>query len=356
MSWFQQNKFTAIFGGVTVVLAGAVGFLLVGAKGEYEKKKSDFESKLSELQALQGGKPFPNDKNVAAYKAELAKVDGEISKLHQQLVATEFPAEDVRPNVFQDRLKQTIDRIKGESLTKKMLLPGQKKDDAAAVVADATFNLGFDYLDKLPQDEASSELARELKVIEFVVQQLLDNGVTQLHEVKRSKLPVEAGEKAAEKKRDEKKPASGGKNKGEDGPKLVTTHKFEVKFQAHQSSFMKILNNISQAKQPFIIPRRVVVRNEKLDGPIKEAPGLAVAPPPADPAAAPADPAAAPATPATPAEGAAPAPAAPTPAAGGSGKINWIVGEEKLEVELELEMVDFADVKVAADTKAKASK
>lgn len=79
--------------------------------------------------------------------------------------------------------------------------------------------------------------------------------------------------------------------------------------------------------------------------------------PPADPAAAaPADPAAAPATPATPAEGAAPAPAAPTPAAGGSGKINWIVGEEKLEVELELEMVDFADVKVAADTKAKASK
>lgn len=356
MSWFQQNKFTAIFGGVTVVLAGAVGFLVVGAKGEYEKKKSDFESKLSELQSLQGGKPFPNDKNVAAYKAELAKVDGEISKLHQQLVATEFPMEDVRPNVFQDRLKQTIDRIKGESLTKKMFLPGQKKDDAAAVVADATFNLGFDYLDKLPQDEASSELARELKVIEFVVQQLLDNGVTQLHEVKRAKLPVESGEKAAEKKKDEKKPSGGGKNKGEDGPKLVTTHKFEVKFQAHQSSFMKILNNISQAKQPFIIPRRVVVRNEKIDGPLKEAPGLAVVPPPADPAAAPADPAATPAAPATPADGATPAPAAPAPAAGGSGKFNWIVGEEKLEVELELEMVDFADVKVAADTKAKTSK
>ncbi len=340
MSWLQQNKFTVIFGGATVLLAGAVGFMVMGAKGEYEKKKSDFESKLSELQRLQEGRPFPNDKNVKAYKAEFAKVDGEFAKLHRQLLTAEFPLEEVQPNQFQDRLKQTIDRIKEESKTKKMLLPGQTKDDPAAVAGDAAFSLGFDYLDKLPTDEASSELARELKVIEFVVQQLLENGATQLVELKREKLALESAEKAVENKKDAKKPAGGAKNKNEEEVKLVTAHKFEVKFEAHQSSFMKILNAISQAKQPFIIPRRIVVRNEKLDGPIKEITAVAAPLVPSD----------------TPADPSAPPQATPTAPTAGAGKINWIVGEEKLVVELELEMVDFADLKVAAETKGKASK
>jgi hypothetical protein len=339
MSWLQQNKFTVIFGGVTVLLAGVVGFMVIGAKGEYEKKKTEFDSKLSELQRLREGKPFPNDKNVKAYKAELAKVEGEFAKLHQQLLATELPLEVVQPNQFQDRLKQTIDRIKEESKTKNMLLPGQKKDDASAVAVDAGFNLGFDYLDKLPTDEASSELARDLKVIEFVTQQLLEKGATQLIELKREKLALESTEKAAENKKDAKK-TGGAKNKSEEEVKLVSTHKFEVKFEAHQSSLMKILNAITQAKQPFIIPRRIVVRNEKLEGPIKE---IQVVAAPLVPSDTPADPA---------------APPQPTPSApnAGAGKINWIVGEEKLLVDLELEMADFADLKVAVETKGKASK
>lgn len=339
MSWFQQNKFTVIFGASTVVLAGAIGFLVVGAKAEFEKKKEDYDSKLSEMKTLRDGRPSPNDKNVKAYRAELAKVEAEFAKLHQQLLTTEFPLEPVQPNQFQDRLKQTIDRIKEESKAKKMLLPGQKKDDASAVAVDPGFNLGFDYLDKLPTDEASSELARQLKVIDFVMQQLLENGATQLSELKRQKLALESPDKAAENKKDAKKSGSS-KNKNEDEVKLVTSHKFEVKFEAHQSSFMRILNAITQAKQPFIIPRRIVVRNEKTDGPIKEIPVVAV---PLVPSDTPVDPAAT------------PQPAPTAPAAGGN-KINWIVGEEKVLVEMELEMVDFADLKVAVETKGKTSK
>jgi hypothetical protein len=362
MSWFSENKFTAIFGGATAVVAGALGWMVLGAKGELEARKSEFADTVSKLGNLQAGKPFPNDKNVDAYKAELSRVDGEVSKLHARLLSTELPLDDVRPNAFQDRLKQTVDRIKGDALAKKVLLPGQKKDDPSAVAADSSFNLGFslgtkNYLDALPQDEASSDLARQLKVVEFVVQQILSHGATQLLEVKRNPLPSEGGDKPT--KVDDKKPGADKKDKKgqEDLPKLVSKHKFEVKFVASQASFMKVLNSISTAQQPFIIVRRVTVRNEKVDGPLKQDPTLAV--PAADPNAAPADPAVAPGTPADPAAPIAVTPGAvATPESGKeANKLLWIVGEEKLEVDLELEMVDFADAKASQpDAKAKTSK
>lgn len=363
MSWFTENKFTAVFGGITVVAAGALGWLVLGAKGELEAKQSEFTDLTGKLTSLQTGKPFPNDKNAAAYKLEFARVEAELVKMHQRLLSTELPLEDVRPNAFQERLKQTVDKVKVESLAKKMLLPGQKKDDASAVAADTTFNLGFDYLSNQPQDEASSELARQLKTVDFVIQQLLANGATELLEIKREPLAVEKGDKAA--KKDEKKPAVGAaKGNTDDGPKLVVRNKFDVKFVASQASFMKILNAITSAPQPFIIPRRVNVKNEKTEGPSKEVAVLNVPAdaPPADPNA-PATPVSpAPATPAVPTTPAAPAtpgavaaPSEPTEAKG-PAKINWIVGEEKLVIELELEMVDFADAKVEADAKAKTSK
>lgn len=355
MSWFTENKFTAVFGGITVVAAGALGWLVLGAKGDLEAKQTEFTDFTGRLSNLQNGKPFPNDKNAAAYKQEFARVEAELVKMHQRLLATELPLEDVRPNAFQEQLKQTVDKIKAESLAKKMLLPGQKKDDASAVAADTTLNLGFDYLSTLPQDEASSELARQLKTMDFVMQQLLANGATELLEIKREPLAVEKGDKGA--KKDEKKPVAGApKGKTEEESKLVVRNKFEVKFVASQASFMKILNAITSAPQPFIIPRRVNVRNEKTEGPSKEVAVLNTPTdaPPADPAA-PATPAAPAASGATATPGAAAAPAEPTEAKG-PAKINWIVGEEKLVIELELEMVDFADAKVEADAKAKTSK
>ena len=369
MSWFQQNKFTAIFGGITLVATGVLGWLVLEAKGDLESAQASFSEKLGKLSNLQNGKPFPNEKSVAAYKSELARVEGEVSKLREKLVVTQFPLADVRPNAFQDLLKKVIDRIKQDAIAKKMLLPGQKKDDAAAVAADATFNLGFsngtkNYLETLPQDEASSELARELKVIDFVVQQLLANNASQLVEVKRSPLPSEKGEKADDKKKDDKKPdaVGDGKSKKDDSSKAVKTHKFEVKFVSTQAAFIKILNAITSAQQPFIIPRRVSIKNEAKEGPLKDNPAFN-APPPEAPATpdpgAPAVPA--PATPVAPANGVAPAApsgdGAPPLEVGKSGaKFNWIVGEEKLEVELELEMVDFAEATPAVEQKGKTSK
>jgi hypothetical protein len=355
MSWFSENKFTAIFSGATVAVAGALGWLVIGAKGDLDSKKAEYADTVSKLGTLQGGKPFPNDKSVTAYKAELARVEGELTKLQTKLVAAEFPLEDVRPNAFQTRLKEAVDKVKSEALAKKIMLPGQKKEDASALAADTTFNLGFsigtkNYLDTLPQDEASSEMARELKVIEFVAMQLINNGALQILEIKRSPLAQEGGDKPKTEKEEKKGADADGKGKkGQDELKLVTKHKFEVKFVSSQASFVKILNGICSAQQPFIIPRRVKVKNEKPEGPLKEVAVLAT---PAETA-----PAEAPVAPPTATPAPTPGVATPAPAhSGDANKILWVVGEENLEIELELEMIDFAEAKVTAEAKPKTSK
>jgi hypothetical protein len=107
---------------------------------------------------------------------------------------------------------------------------------------------------------------------------------------------------------------------------LVTHSGFEFTALMDQSSLTKFLNTIVGASAPqFYVPRLVIVKNEKDKGPPKGQPTFT--PPPSP-------------VPGAPATGAPPAPgAAPTPGSATS----YIVGEEKLEVTLRLEIVDFAE-------------
>ena len=116
MSWFQENKFTVIFGGITAVAAGALGWLVLGAKSDLEAAQTKFTDTTSELGRLQNGKPFPNEKNVAAYKAELGRVEGEVSKLHQKLLATEFPLESVDLTHFRTASSRRLTGLKARRL------------------------------------------------------------------------------------------------------------------------------------------------------------------------------------------------------------------------------------------------
>ena len=129
--------------------------------------------------------------------------------------------------------------------------------------------------------------------------------------------------------------ASAGKaGKGAPSPKAdvkheIEKHRIEVTLVADQERLRQVLNAIVAYKGQFIIPRLVVVKNEKPNAPSR---GIAV--PEAAPAAP--DAAANPNPAAPPPEGAAPAAAA--------GATNYIVGEEKVDTTLVLEMVDFSEV------------
>jgi hypothetical protein len=161
---------------------------------------------------------------------------------------------------------------------------------------------------------------------------LIDRGASGISSLNRPELPEERGDK----KGDEKKPAPARAEKGEKGGKSsVIRHPIEIAFVADQSSFRQVLNSIVEFKGQFLIPRLVTVKNQKPQGPTRVAPGAAAA--------------------ALAAMGA-PAPALGTPGApptapgqpGAAPKSEYIVGEERVEVSLVLEMAEFPQTATAS--------
>jgi hypothetical protein len=131
-------------------------------------------------------------------------------------------------------------------------------------------------------------------------------------------------------------PPKAGARKVEPSAPLVTRQPFEIAFVGEQGTLQAVLNAIATTKSPFYIVRNVSILNTQPKPPSREpAPGSATEPTPAP---------AAPAAPAPTPEGA--APAAPPPEAAPAPQteaLKFIVGEEKVEAQLEIEIVEFAE-------------
>lgn len=325
----KENKFLTGFLIVVLLGAGALGFLLFQAKGKYTEATTAYSDKVSELQSLQGGKPYPDEAN---YKKvlELQKAHQvAIGDLQKQLAAAEIPVEPMTPEKFQDNLREAIKRVRALAAQK-----GTKIGEGETTTEK--FSLGFElYESQPPKPEAAAPLGRMLKAIEKVVTELLNTSPTKLNaNIKRQPLPEEGvGQKPAA--TPAPKTGAGPVKKAVEEAPLVKRYPFDIEFVAHEPKVRTFINKIVSSKDQFLIPSAVVIANEQLTGPSKA--GLtASAEPPPQPAADPNAPAATP--PATP-------PVDPaTPAATPSAEApKFVVGEEKLTVQIRIEVVDFAD-------------
>jgi hypothetical protein len=307
MNWIKQNKFLTGFLAVTLIGAGVLAFLMLSAKGKADEAEQHYSAAAAELTRLQNSAPFPDEGNLRKME-ELKKAHhAAIEELQKNLAATQIPLEPTTPAQFQDKLKETVTKIKSDAGAKNVKLPEK-------------FYMSFDkYETEPPKSEAAAPLLRMLKAMELVVEMLIDNQVSEIGDFKRDALPEEAGKK------------EGGKNaaKDESGKALVVRHPFEVGFVAHEGKFHKFINNLITEKKQFYIPRSVVVKNEKEQGPSRTAPQ---SPTPPAPTPAPANPNA-PNTPSAPVD-----------------EVRLVVGEEKLQVVVKIDVIDFAEI--AAPAKA----
>jgi len=325
----KDNKFLTGFLIVTLLGAGALGFLLFQAKGKHSDARAAYEEKVNELQSLQAGKPYPDEGN---YKKvlDLQKAHQQaINDLQKQLSGAEFPVEPISPEKFQDNLREAIKRVRALAAQKGTVIEGDK------------FSLGFEvYESQPPKPEAAPQLGRMLKAIEKVITDLLNTSPTKLNaNIKRVPLPEEGLAVPGAPKPQATptpKPGVGGKKAVEEAP-LVKRYPFDIEFAAHEPKVRTFINKLVTSKEQFLIPASVVIANEQLTGPSKSAGTASVEPPPP----APADPNAAPANPANPANPA--AEPAPAPAAAPVEATKFIVGEEKLTVGVRIEVVDFAE-------------
>jgi len=304
MKWFQQNRTfgTFLIGfGICALLVVALFYWRWSA---WSQARQAFDQVAAERNRLEHLDPFPNDANYRKLQDYIEKYRVTLDKFKEALKTEVVPAPPLAPNEFQSRLRlvtiATLDRARVNNVK----LPDK-------------FQLGFDeFATTMPATAVASLLGQELTQIQKLINILLDAKVDSVTSLRRARLPEERGASPTPKP----SPTTGGrvavaKPGGTPVPTLIERNIIDVTFKAAPSAARKVLNEIASSSGQFFIIRTLYVHNEKDKGPSRE---KMAAPPPAESGQA---------TPAQP---------------GAAAPLNFIVGNEHIEVSATIEMLRFA--------------
>ena len=286
MNWIKENRFLAGFVGGMFVGVVALGYFLYAAKSNYDDVSNNYAQQAAEWNRLKHLQPYPNQENLDKLSAQRKEHLAKVEDMEKTLAAMKLPLEPVSPEQFQDRLKAAFTAF-------------SKKAADKGLVPDKAFYMGFEtYQTVPPKPEAAPLLARELKAIEMVLNDVADAGAVELSKIAREELPEEKGKAEGGKK---------GQTAGKRGERAsVAHHGFEINFVAPKGVVQVVLNEIVKNSQQFFIPRLVVIKSKQDKGPTREAAG-------------------------------------PGPD-GKEGPPKFIVGDELVESTIDIEIVDIADL------------
>ena len=292
MNWLKENPFVSGLIAVTVVATGVLVFFLTQSMTRFQETSDAYTQAVQKLHTLQNRVPFPNAENLEKTKQLEAQYKKELTDLQQHLQKMEIPiVPNVSPQGFQDDLRTAVNRT-------------AERAAAAGVALPKDFYLGFSqYKDSPPSNVAAPVLARQLKVIDKLVSDLIDFKVQSIDYLERQPLPEESG----------KAPASGDQK----DKKTAVLHRFPLNlgYTAEQGKFRVAFNSLLNSDQFFIV-RALSIQNTAPAGP---------------PVAQPDQTAAATAASGTPGTESQP------------NDLNVILGRESVRVSLRLEMITFAE-------------
>jgi len=304
MKWFQQNRAFGtllIVFGICALLAVA---LLYWRWTAWNDARQAFDQVAAERNRLGHLDPFPNDANYRKLQGYLETYTSAVDKFKEALKAEVAPAPSLAPNEFQSRLRQATIATLGRARVNNVKLPDK-------------FQLGFDeFATIMPNTAVTPLLGQELSQTQMLINILLDAKVDSVTSLRRPRLPEERG--AAPTPTPSPSPGrrvATAKPGGTPVPTLIERNIVDVTFKAAPSAARKVLNEIVSSTGQFFIVRTLYVHNEKDKGPSRE---KAAGPAPAESAQA---------------TGAQPAAA---------GSLNFIVGNEHIEVSATIEMLRFA--------------
>lgn len=333
MNWIKENKFLTGVLAVAIIGGGVLGYLLFAAMGKYDEASGAFEAQSGELNRLKALPIFPDKKNLETLQGQQQKYEDTIKELQRSMEAMQLPVEPLTPAEFQDRLKAAVTAYAEKAGGVHLKLPDK-------------FFLGYErYQSVPPRPEAAPLLGRELKAIDWVLGRLAEDGVLELAAVKPEELAEEKGEK--EDKSEARRPGApafggpggpgglgGRRERSARSP--IRKSPFTLAFVCEENAVRAVLNDIVTSKSQLYLVRAVELKSTDEKPPSRENPnanGNAAPPPEPAPAAQPANPAA---------PGAPVAPAAPDSSTIKAGEVTkFIVGEEKVQVTLLIEIVTF---------------
>ena len=310
MKWFQQNRAlgTLLVVSAVCILLGAA--LLYWRWSVWSETKRTFDQATAERNRMQRLDPFPNDPNYRKLQGYLERYNAALDKFKEDLKADVAPEPPLAPNEFQSRLRQATLAVEERARTNNVKLPDK-------------FELGFDeFARTMPSTAVAALLGQELSQVQMLTNILLDAKVDSITAFRRRPLPEEHAASSSPTPKPTPSPAPGrkvvtprtpAKTAGTPAPALIERNVIDVTFKAAPGAARRVLNDITSSAGQFFIIRTLYVHNEKEKGPPHE---RTASPTPT------------------------PNPQA-SPGQQGPGALNFIVGNEHIEVSATIEMLRF---------------
>jgi hypothetical protein len=243
MNFFKENPFLSGLIVVAVIVLGGLGFLLSQSLSEYSLQKENLDARIAELHRLQNASPYPSEENVAATRAIAQETREALLALEAQArsLLPEVPA-DITPQQFQDDLRRVVSSVVEKAAEAKVTLP-------------EGFYLGFDeFRTALPDPIQAPFLARQLAVNTWLVNAIIESGVSQIDVFTRNELPIEKSLDAATFP-ENPEPAD-----------IIRTNTLVLSLTGEQGRVRRALNDVIKAPQ-FLIIRAIEMSNSSQDGP-----------------------------------------------------------------------------------------
>jgi len=306
MNWFQQNRWLGTFLILFGICTLGAGIVLFMARSNWNNTKGQFDAAAAELHRLQRLDPFPSDANYLKLKVHLENYSAALDKFKEELKTQMAPAPPLAPNEFQSRLRQAT-------------IVTLQRARANDVKFPDNFRLGFDeFATALPKTEAAPLLGQELSQIQMLINVLVDAKVDSVTSLHRMPLPEEHGisptptaTPTGRRGSSARGPKPAGPSAGP--PRLLERNLVDLTFKAAPAVARKVLNQISSSSGQFFIIRNLYVRNEKDKGPPREKT--------TEPSSSESEPSA--------------------PDQSANAPLNFIVGNEHIEVSARIEMLRF---------------
>jgi hypothetical protein len=297
MKWFQQNRALGtllVVSGTCVLLSAA---LLYWRWSVWNDAKQTFDQAAAERNRLRNLDPFPSDANHRKLQGYIERYNAALDKFKDDLQAEEAPDPPLAPNEFQSRLRQAMLAVEERARTNNVKLPDN-------------FQLGFDeFARMMPSTSVATLLGQELSQVQMLINILLDGKVDSLTSFRRRPLPEERGGSSTPAPFPGQRVATAAKP----APRLIERNVVEISFKGAPGAARRVLNEITNSAGQFFIIRTLYVHNEKDKGPLR---GRTGAPVPT------------------------PSPQG-SPGQQGAAALNFIVGNEHVEVSATIEMLRF---------------
>jgi hypothetical protein len=305
MKRFQQNRALStllLVSGICILLGAA---LFYWRWSVWHGAKQTFDQAAAERTKLQRLDPFPDDVNLRKLHGYLQAYSAALDKFKENLKAEMAPEPPLAPDEFQSQLRKATLATEERARTNHVKLPDH-------------FELGFDeFARTMPSTAVAPLLGQELSQIQMLINILLDARVDSLTSFRRHPLPEEHGASptpAPSPTRGRGKAVAPTKPRGTPALTLIKRNVVEITFKAGPNVARRVLNEITSSTGQFFIIRTLSVHNEKDKGPPRER-GSTPTPPPGSEASA--------------------------GKPGAAGTLNFIVGNEHIEVSATIEMLRF---------------